>query len=129
MVIFYDEDCILCKRFKQALQLIDSKKQINFRSIYDENVYLEYPQLTFEQCEQEIHMLSEGKVFKGGEVIQELLKVIPGVKKFAWLIEKDSSKSALDAFYGQINDMRGMQKKKCFRCGSKRKRHYHEGEL
>lgn len=129
MIIFYDEDCNLCKRFKQAIELIDSKGNIKFRSIYDESVYEEFPQLNFSDCEEEVHMISEGKVYRGGEVIEELLKTLPAVKKFAWLIEKDSTKSALDAFYGQINDMRGMQKKKCFRCGSKRKRHYHEGEL
>lgn len=129
MIIFYDDDCTLCKRFKQAIELIDSSKSVTFRSIYEEEIYEEFPQLDFDACEEEVHMIHEGKIYKGSQVIEELIKVIPGVKKFAWLIEKDSARSALDAFYGQINDMRGMQKKKCFRCGSKKRRSHHEGEL
>lgn len=130
MIIFYDEDCTLCKRFKQGLELIDTKNTLKFRTIYDEKVYEEFPELKFEECEEEVHMISDGKVYRGPEVIEELVKIIPGVKKFAWLIEKDSSKSAFAAFYGQINDMRSMQKKKCFRCGSKhRRRPSFEGDL
>ena len=127
MIIFYDEDCTLCTRFKQGIELLDSKKSIKFRSIYEKEVYEEYPQLNFDDCENEVHMIADGKVFRGPEVIEELIKTLPAVKKFAWLIERDSARSALDAFYGQINDMRGMQKRKCFRCGSKRRTH-HEGE-
>lgn len=128
MIVFYDSECTLCTRFKQAIGLIDRENVVEFKSIHDESVYRDHPELTFEACEEEVHMISNGTIFKGGAVIEELVKVLPGVKKFAWLMDKDSSRSAMDLFYGQINDMRKMQKKKCFRCGSRRK-HYGEGEL
>lgn len=128
MIIFYDEECTLCVRFKQAISLIDKNNTVQFRSIYDEKVYQDYPELDPEQCEEEVHMINEREVYRGAEVIAELAKTLPGVQKFSWLINKESAKSAMDMFYGQINEMRQMQRKKCFRCGSKKKR-YEEREL
>lgn len=133
MILFYDEDCVLCKRFKQGLELLDREKKITFRSIYDEKVYEEFPQLKFDECEADVHLIHAGQVYRGGEVIEQLITILPGVKKFSWLIEKESAKTAIDAFYGQISDMRAMQRKKCFRCGTRsqkrRVRQYQEREL
>jgi predicted DCC family thiol-disulfide oxidoreductase YuxK len=129
MIVLYDEECILCVRFKQAIELIDGGKKITFRSIYDEKIYKEFPDLTFEACEEEIHMLEDDIVHRGSEVIERLIQELPGVKKFAWLIDKESGRSAMRAFYGQINEMRNMQKRKCFRCGPKSKRKQLDGDL
>ena len=119
MIVFYDEECNLCRRFKQALEILDKNNLYTFRSIYDDSIYSEFPQLKKEDCEEDVHMIHNGKIFRGSEVIEEIIKNIPGVKKIAWLLDKDSAKTAMDAFYGQISEMRAMQRKKCFRCGTK----------
>ena len=62
-----------------------------------------------------------GKIHRAGEVIEFLANHFPGVRKFAWLLDSDSAKSTMDAFYNRLNDMRLMKKRKCFTCGSGKK--------
>jgi predicted DCC family thiol-disulfide oxidoreductase YuxK len=130
MILFYDDECTLCRRFKQAISLLDKEKLITYRPIQDESIYTEFSQLNPDACAEDVHLLDGEKLLVGAEVVEHLAKSLPGVRKFSWLIEKESAQTALDLFYGQISDMRKMQKKKCFRCGSKsRKRTYTEREL
>ena len=120
-VLIYDEDCQLCKRFKQALDLIDRDGAIVKRPLQDDSLYEEYPELKREECEKTIHLISsEGKVLKGSSAIEYLIGVFPGVKKFAWLVESESGKKAVDFFYGKVNELRRKVKEDCENCGNKR---------
>ncbi|MDP7319292.1 MAG: DCC1-like thiol-disulfide oxidoreductase family protein [Bacteriovoracaceae bacterium] len=122
VVLLYDSECSLCTRFKKALEHLDSESLIEYKSIYDQEVYLNYPQLNTEECQQEVHMIIEdGKVIRGGDVIEYLVKIFPGVSKFSWLIESESGKKAINVFYKKLNDMRLMKKRNCFTCGSKKR--------
>lgn len=116
-ILIYDPDCPLCLRFKQALGFMDTKKNLEFKSVQDPAVYLSYPQLNKEECLDEIHMLSSsGKVFRGADVVSELITIFPGVSKISWLIEKESSKKAADFFYKSLNNIRKAVKKDCPKC-------------
>ena len=117
-LLIYDSECGLCVRFKKALEFLDKDKKINFRSVYDQSVYVDYPELKQEECEEMIHMVAaDGKILKGSDVVSFLIQLNPGVKKFSWLIESDSAEKAMGAFYGRLNEMRIMRKRKCFTCG------------
>ena len=116
--LIYDSECSLCVRFKKALEFADTESLIQYKSVYDASVYVDFPELTEEDCEVEIHFITnEGKVLRGGDVIAYLVTILPAVKKFSWLVESNSAKKAMDAFYGQLNDMRLMKRRKCFTCG------------
>ncbi len=119
MILIYDNECSMCSRFKKGLELLDIENKIQFFAVTDPAVYLEYPELNQEDCEEEVHLINEGKVYRGGEVITELLKHFPAVKKFAWLLDNEATQKAAKAFYGQLNTMRQMKKHGCFRCGTK----------
>lgn len=102
--------------------MIEGGKQIDYKTIYDQGVYVKYPQLSKEKCEAEVHLIDlNGTIYRGGEAIEFLVKLIPGVSKFSWLMDSESSKKAMDMFYGKLNDMRIMKKRKCFTCGSSMK--------
>jgi predicted DCC family thiol-disulfide oxidoreductase YuxK len=120
--IIYDSECSLCVRFKKALQFLDVDKHITFKSLHDNGTYIDYPELVKEECEELIHLIDEtGKIYRGGDVIEYLVKLFPGVKKFAWLLDSESAKNAMDAFYGRLNDMRIMKQKRCYTCGNGKK--------
>ncbi len=121
MILLYDNECQLCNRFKKALEVLDVKNQIKFVSVYDQAIYLQNPELKQEECEEVIHLIIDEKIYKGSEVITELVKLFPGVKKFSWLLDNNAAQTALDSFYNRINDMRGMQKRNCYTCGSNSK--------
>jgi predicted DCC family thiol-disulfide oxidoreductase YuxK len=122
LILLYDPECQLCSRFKKALEALDSKKMIRFNSVYDPAIYLEYPELDRVDCEEEIHLIDDNrKIYRGSEVIEKLLLSFPQVKKFAWLIDSESSKKAMNVFYKKLNQIRQMKKANCYSCGSKKR--------
>ena len=54
--LIYDSECTLCSRFKQALSLIDIKKQIQFLSLHDPKTFSQFPELNVEDCMEDIHL-------------------------------------------------------------------------
>lgn len=122
-VLIYDSECGLCVRFKKAVDLIDLKKQVSFMSIHDPEVYLKYPQLDKEACDEQVHLIKDtGEIIVGADVIEYLIQKLPGVQKFAWLLDSDSAKKASKVFYKKISEMRMMQKRNCYTCGSNKSR-------
>lgn len=121
-IVVYDPECPLCIRFKQALSFMDHKKLITFKSVQDPEVYLVHPQLKKEACFDEVHMVNlSGKVYRGSEVVSELMTHFPGVSKISWLIEKESSKKAAEFFYKSLNNIRKAVKKDCPKCNRSHK--------
>ena len=121
-VLLFDSECQLCSRFQKALSLLDRNKTINYVSVYDESIYIDFPELSKDKCLEVIHYIDEEKkVYTGGDVIAQLVKQFPQVKKFAWLIESESGKNAMNAFYDRLNDIRIMKKNNCFTCGSRKR--------
>lgn len=118
-LIVFDSECSLCVRFTQALKLLDIKNTLNFESLYNENLYKQFNELDRDECEKEVHLVLDGEILKGPEVVEYLVERIPGAKKISWLIESEASKGAMNLFYKKINTMRLKQKKGCKTCGSK----------
>jgi predicted DCC family thiol-disulfide oxidoreductase YuxK len=122
IILLYDSECSLCNRFKKAIEMIEGGKKIEYKTIYDQGIYLKYPQLSEEECAKEVHLIdTDGKVYQGSNAVEFLIKLIPAVSKFSWLLDSESSKKAMDMFYGKINDIRQMKKRKCYTCGSSMK--------
>lgn len=124
-ILIFDSECSLCSRFQKALEMIDKDEHLEYRSIQDEKIYEEFPILNKDACAKEVHLIDiDGHLYVGSEVIEFLVKLIPGVSKFSWLLESESSKKAMDLFYGKLNDIRRMKKRKCYTCGSTMKSHF-----
>lgn len=110
-LILFDPDCPLCLRFKQGLEYLD--KTINFISARDDEVYACYPVLVKQQCLEHVHMLTlDGRVLKGSEVVDELMQTLPGISKFAWLLDSDQGRKVKDFFYQKVEELREITKKK-----------------
>jgi predicted DCC family thiol-disulfide oxidoreductase YuxK len=116
-ILFYDDECILCRRFKQALDLLPASHSILKLKIQDDEIYAKYPQLNKEECFQEIHLIDEFQnILKGPEVVKYLINQHPKVKKFSWLIESDMGKKSVDLFYNSVNQYRERLLKRCPKC-------------
>lgn len=117
-VLIYDEQCPLCKRFKQGLEFMDLKKKIEFRDANDDQTYKDYPQLTQDQCLTEAHFLREnGDLLTGGDIIAEISHYYPGVKKLSWLLESNMGKKVNDYFYKKVEQLRKSSLRGCSGCG------------
>lgn len=119
-VLIYDEQCPLCKRFKQGLELLDTQKRIEFRDANDEKIYQEFSQLDQQDCLNVAHLiLASGELVTGGDIIVELSKTYPGIQKFAWLIESDMGKKVNDFFYKKAEQLRKKSLEGCSGCGKR----------
>ncbi len=116
-IILYDPECPLCLRFKQGLSYLDSK--LTFVSAREEDVYLAFPELSRQLCLDKVHMItSENVILSGPEVVDHLVKTLPGVSKFAWLLDNEQGKKVKDFFYQKVEELRELSSKKdsCGQC-------------
>jgi predicted DCC family thiol-disulfide oxidoreductase YuxK len=116
-LILFDPECPLCLRFKQGLQFID--KGLHFVSAREDKVYEAFPELDRRECLEKVHLItSERKILQGPEVVDFLVKTLPGVSKFAWLLENEQGKKAKEFFYQKVEELRELSQKKddCNQC-------------
>ncbi|MBL7665117.1 MAG: DUF393 domain-containing protein [Bacteriovoracaceae bacterium] len=105
--ILYDSECQLCVRFKQGLEMLDKNHQLHFYPLQDAKVFTQFPFLDPQKVEQKVHLVTtEQKVLEGGEVVEYLLKMIPGVEKFSWLLDNNVSKKTMGFFYDTVDFLR-----------------------
>lgn len=110
-IILYDPDCPLCVRFKQGLEFLD--KNLTFVSARDEEIYKVFTELNPSDCLETVHMLTaKREVRRGPEVVDELVKTLPGVSKFAWLLDNDQGRKVKEFFYQKVEELRADLKKK-----------------
>ena len=118
-LLVYDDQCSMCLRFKQSLERLDLNHEITYVPLSETRVFELYPQLKAEDCRTKVHLLKkDGSIVTGGDVISEVVKVIPGVGKLAWLLDTDVGKSASTFFYEHVESIRKKLKSKDDDCGS-----------
>jgi predicted DCC family thiol-disulfide oxidoreductase YuxK len=116
-IILYDPECPLCLRFKQGIEFLD--KSLTFVSARDDQIYLIFPELDKKTCLEKVHLItSERLVLAGPEVVDYLVKTLPGVSKFAWLLENEQGRKVKDFFYHKVEELRELSTKKddCHQC-------------
>lgn len=120
-LILYDPECPLCVRFKQGLHYLDSS--LNFASAREDEIYLEFPELSRQACLEKVHMLTENKeILMGPEVVDYLVKTLPGVSKLSWLLDNDQGQKVKNYFYQKVEELRELATKKdddCNQCPRK----------
>jgi predicted DCC family thiol-disulfide oxidoreductase YuxK len=115
--ILYDDNCSLCKRFKEGLEKIPGTENIMMISVHDENIYSVFPQLNKEECLKEIHFIDLNlNIFKGKDALTKIIKKFPLAEKFSWLIESGMGQKAIDFFNEVAKTFREELNKKCKGC-------------
>lgn len=121
-LILFDPECPLCLRFKQGLEFLD--KSLSFVSARDEGIYAEFPELSPQECLEKVHMITaDRRILRGSEVVDELVHRLPGVSKFAWLLDNDQGRKAKEFFYQKVEELREITRRKdegdCNQCPRK----------
>lgn len=120
-LILYDHECPLCTRFKQGLEFLD--KNLNFVSAREESVYEAFPELNRQDCLDKVHLItSDRMILAGPEVVDHLIKTLPGVSKLSWLLDNDQGKKVTEFFYQKVEELRELTTKKdsdCNQCPRK----------
>ncbi len=96
------------------------KRDLNFVSVRDEEVYKSFPMLNRNDCFEKVHLITEDqKILKGPEVVDYLVETLPGVSKLAWLLDNEQGKKVKDFFYQKVEELRELTVKKnegCDQC-------------
>jgi predicted DCC family thiol-disulfide oxidoreductase YuxK len=120
-LILFDEECTLCKRFKNSLEKIPGIEEFSLIPLQNEKVFSMFPQLNKEECYETLHLIDgEGNIHKGSSAIAILIEQFPIVSNFSWLVEKDMGKKTLNFFYNVVNKYRKYLKNKCPKCKKER---------
>ena len=117
-LILFDPECPLCTRFKQGLEFLD--KSLQFESARDDEVYAAFPELTRQTCLEKVHMITKDRrILSGQDVVDELIKTLPGVSKLSWLLDNEQGKKVKEFFYQKVEELRELTKQKekgCDQC-------------
>lgn len=71
--VLYDGNCKFCRLQIRILKNLDFKKSLFFLSIHDASVYEKFPQLTKEQLNKEMYIITkENKIYSGAEAVKYL---------------------------------------------------------
>jgi len=119
-LILYDPECPLCLRFKQGLEYLD--KNLNFISARDDDVYKVFFDLNRQECLEKVHLITETNlILKGPEVVDYLMKTLPGVSKLSWLLDNSQGQKVKEFFYQKVEELRelSMKKEDCHQCPRK----------
>ncbi len=116
-LLIYDEECNMCRRIKEAIAHFDIDNVFHFRSLQDKELYKIFPQITPEDCQEEVHFIDEhGVVYKGSDVLPELMKRLPIISKIAWMFDNNAGKKALSLFYQEVQKRRFKKENGCKKC-------------
>ncbi len=69
--------------------------------------------ISYEDLKKEVHMLGkEGECLSGGEVIRQILLMMPQMRPFKWMLKSGAGKGLSKVLYSSISLAR-----RCSRCG------------
>ncbi|WPU65789.1 thiol-disulfide oxidoreductase DCC family protein [Peredibacter starrii] len=121
-LVLYDPECPLCVRFKQGLEYLD--KSLNFVSVREDEVYTVFPELSRQDCISKVHLITPDKeILTGPEVVDYLVKTLPGVSKLSWLLDNEQGQKVKNYFYEKVEELRELTQKKqeeCDQCPRRR---------
>lgn len=115
--IFYDNECLLCTRFRDSLKYVCNSPDYLFHGIGHNETLELFPDLNIQEVSETLHIITrENTWLKGGDAIHYLVSECPKVESFKWLIESSASKKASHAFYAFSDQVRRRLKSNCKSC-------------
>ena len=117
ITVFFDQNCRICRNIKFALSMIDSERQLIFRPIQDDQIFIDFPQLNYWDCRRTIHIINKkDQVRNGEEAVEEILNVINIVNKAKPVYQSPLGKAGLKLFYKYLNEYRLKKVSDCDDC-------------
>ncbi len=114
ITIYYDANCPLCCRYRQALTLL-AAEQLKWINIHEQNEF------SPEELLNQLHVkLPDGSLKRGSEAMTYIIHAIPGAERFSWLIDGESGQRAIDFFHKTSDRLRRRLQSSCPSCQNKR---------
>ena len=108
--LLYDEECSLCRKYAEIIELYDKNHNISLISL--QNHYENDQSIPFNILMEDIHLLGKrGLILKGDDAIKKLISIIPPSKPFRWMIESNTFNKSATMLYRM-----GKKFRKCREC-------------
>jgi predicted DCC family thiol-disulfide oxidoreductase YuxK len=104
LLIYYDSQCNLCINIKNIISKLDSSNQITFCELGEDEERLKAVD-------------RNGNEYFSEDVLTEVAKILPGIKRFSWMFEGDMGKKTSKLFYQGLDKIRKTHGRKTSGCG------------
>jgi len=119
--VIYDSVCPYCNQAKKYIKQLDWEGKFNFISYRDPKTYKMFPNLTKEECEKDVHMVTpEGKVLVGYMVFRSIIDNLTATKILNPLLKNDYAEKKLNDIYEKMVKKRTCYYKKSGTCKLKK---------
>ena len=115
--IIYDNVCPYCKSATEHIRDLDWEGKFKFLSYRDPLTYKIFPNLTMEECEKDVHMVTpKGQVLAGYEVFRSIIDNLTATKVLNPLLKNDYAEKKLNEIYEKMVKERSCYYKKSDTC-------------
>ena len=98
LTVFYDSNCSFCTNIKNIIVKLDANNQIKFEALDDGSDKLWAKD-------------ADGKEYYSEEVVGAVSRLLPGIKRFAWMFKGKAGEKAEKLFYEGLEKVKKMHMK------------------
>ena len=119
--IIYDSVCPYCRSAKKHIKELDWEGKFKFVSYRDPLAYKMFPNLSREECEKDVHMVTpRGEVLVGYIVFRTIIDNLTATKILNPLLHNDFAERKLNEIYEKMVKKRSCYYKKSGACDLKK---------
>ena len=118
--VIYDNICPYCRSATKHIKDLDWEKKFRFLSYRNPLAYKMFPDLTKEECEKDVHMVTpKGEVLSGYKVFRTIIDNLTATKILNPLLQNNYAEKKLNEIYEKMVKERSCYYKKSDTCGLK----------
>jgi predicted DCC family thiol-disulfide oxidoreductase YuxK len=103
--LLYDGGCETCISFAKLIERFDKGNHVSVESL--QNFYASDQTYPLEDLLSELHIIGpKGEVKCGGEALAEIIRLVPQMKPFRWMVETRWGKKTMETVYHTMHRSR-----------------------
>ena len=116
-LVIYDNVCPYCRSATKHIKQLDWEGRFKFLSYRNPLTYKIFPNLSKEECEKDVHMVTpKGEVFSGYKVFRTIIDNLTATKIFNPLLKNNYAETQLNEIYEKMVKERSCYYKKSDTC-------------
>lgn len=101
--VVYDNVCPYCRSATKHIKSLDWEQKFKFISYRDPLTYKMFPELSKEECEKDVHMVTpKGEVLSGYKVFRTVIDNLTATKVLNPLLKNDYAEKQLNEIYEKM---------------------------
>jgi predicted DCC family thiol-disulfide oxidoreductase YuxK len=117
LFLFYDAQCPLCVHLKELVSRWDRDGAILALGLDNAELPARFPDLDLSRARQQLTVRDpQGRLFEGGAAVQQLARLLPGVRRLTWVYRLPGVAPAVEGLYRTVHRYRT---RLCLQCGER----------